>query len=119
MYLRAAHAEANVALLQEFVKQNPLGILTTAIKSAIHPFIQSSHIPFILDVAESGDTNANDTEDGHKTYGILRGHMAKQNPQAKVLMEALLATQNELGDDTIRELLRKFWYYSTDPIIIT
>ncbi|KAF3407793.1 Uncharacterized protein DPV78_001794 [Talaromyces pinophilus] len=104
MYLRAAHAEANVALLQEFIKQNPLGILTTAIKSAIYPFIQSSHIPFILDLPESNDTNADNAEDGCETYGILRGHMAKQNPQAKVLMEELVATQNERGDATVREL---------------
>jgi transcriptional regulator len=104
MYLRAAHAEVNIALLQEFIKQNSLGILTTAIKSTIHPFIQSSHIPFILDVLESQNTNANSTEDGYETYGILRGHMAKQNPQAKVLMEALAAAQNERGDDTVREL---------------
>ena len=104
MYLRAAHAEANVALLQEFIKQNPLGILTTAIKSAVHPFIQSSHIPFILDIQESNDTNANNAEDGHETYGILRGHMAKQNPQAKVLMEELVATRIERGDATVKEL---------------
>lgn len=104
MYLRAAHVEPNIALLQEFIKQNPLGILTTAIKSAIHPFIQSSHIPFIIDVPESNDTNPNSTHDGLETYGTLRGHMAKQNPQAKVLMETLAAIQNEREDDSIREL---------------
>lgn len=104
MYLRAAHAEANVALLQGFIKQNPLGILTTAIKSAIHPFIQSSHIPFVLDVAESHETSDSNPEHSNETYGILRGHMAKQNPQAKVLMETLAATQNALGDDMVREL---------------
>lgn len=104
MYLRADHAETNIALLQDFIRQNPLGILTTAIKSATQPFIQSSHIPFILDIPESNDTNENSTGDGHETYGILRGHMAKQNPQAKVLMETLAATQNEHGRDAAIEL---------------
>ncbi|KAJ6015455.1 hypothetical protein N7540_010046 [Penicillium herquei] len=87
MYLRAAHAETTIPLLQQFIHDNPLGILTTAIKSPIHPLIQSSHIPFLLDTPPK----TNDEEPG---YGILRGHIAKQNPQAKVLMEAL-ATQKE------------------------
>lgn len=84
MYLRAIHAETNIPFLQQFIRDNPLGILTTAIKSDSYPFIQSSHIPFLLDVAES---------DGD--HDILRGHMAKQNPQAKALMDAV--TQQQQG----------------------
>ncbi|KAL4892290.1 transcriptional regulator PAI 2-type [Aspergillus ambiguus] len=95
MYLRAIHAEGQVAVLQQFIKDNPLGILTTAIKSPSYPLIQSSHIPFVLDVP--------DTSDGSVSTGILRGHMAKQNPQAKVLMEAL-AAQNEQGNSQGLEL---------------
>ncbi|KAJ5731371.1 uncharacterized protein N7483_005879 [Penicillium malachiteum] len=87
MYLRAAHAETDIPLLQQFIHENPLGILTTAIKSPNHPLIQSSHIPFLLDISP-------ETNDEEPEYGILRGHIAKQNPQAKVLMEAL-ATQKE------------------------
>ncbi|KFX95855.1 hypothetical protein V490_03646 [Pseudogymnoascus sp. VKM F-3557] len=95
MYLREAHAEAHVPVLQQLIRENPLGILTTAIKSPQHPFILASHIPFVLDVPENAD--------GTLSNGILRGHIAKQNPQAKVLMEAV-AARKEQGHDTL-ELL--------------
>lgn len=88
MYLRTAHAEDEIPLLQQFIHDNPLGILTTAIKSDEHAYIQSSHIPFILDTP-AGSEN-----------GILRGHVAKQNPQAKALMEAL-AQQQAQGSNTL------------------
>lgn len=89
MYLRAAHAETSIPFLHQFIRDNPLGILTTAIKSESYPFIQSSHIPFLLDVPDpsSADGSASST-------GVLRGHMARQNPQAKALMDAL-AQQNQ------------------------
>ncbi|KAF9892445.1 hypothetical protein FE257_001553 [Aspergillus nanangensis] len=92
MYIRAIHAEAQIAVLQQLIRDHPLGIFTTAIKSQQHPLIQSSHIPFVLDVP--------DTTDGTVSNGILRGHMAKQNPQAKVLMEAL-AAQHEQGNTSL------------------
>ena len=92
MYLRAVHAEGCISVLQQFIRDNPLGILTTAIKSSSHPLIQSSHIPFVLDVP--------DTSDGTPSNGILRGHLAKQNPQAKVLMEAL-AAQHAQGQSSL------------------
>ncbi|KAI9369190.1 hypothetical protein BJX61DRAFT_536619 [Aspergillus egyptiacus] len=88
MYLRAVHAESQISVLQQLIRDNPLGILTTAIKSPLYPLIQSSHIPFVLDVP--------DKPDGSLSNGILRGHMAKQSPQAKALMEAL-ATQQAQG----------------------
>ncbi|KAJ5708379.1 hypothetical protein N7488_008180 [Penicillium malachiteum] len=89
MYLRAAHAEADIPLLQQFIHDNPLGIFTTAIKSPNYPLIQSSHIPFLLDLRPAID-------DEEPEYGILRGHIAKQNPQAKVLMEALAIQKEQL-----------------------
>ncbi|CAI7652941.1 unnamed protein product [Penicillium glandicola] len=94
MYLRAVHAEGQIPVLQQLIRDNPLGILTTAIKSPIYSFIQSSHIPFVLDVPPS--TENDDTI----PTGILRGHMAKQNPQAKALMEAL-AEQNAAGNNKL------------------
>ncbi|KAJ5351935.1 hypothetical protein N7452_000909 [Penicillium brevicompactum] len=72
MYLRAVHAEGSIKALFEFIKQSPLGILTTAISSESHPFIQSSHIPWVLDEI-SDDPDA-------PVKGKLRGHMARQNP---------------------------------------
>ncbi|KAK9372172.1 transcriptional regulator PAI 2-type [Lipomyces chichibuensis] len=92
MYLPAVHAEARIPVLQQLIHENPLGILTTAIKSPLYPLIQSSHIPFVLDVPK--------TTDGTLSNGILRGHIAKQNPQAKALMEALAAA-NEQGQTTL------------------
>lgn len=92
MYLRAAHAEAHVPTLQEFIRENPLGIFTTAIQSQLYPLIQSSHIPFVLDVPE--------TTDETPPNGTLRGHIAKANPQAKALMDAL-AARNEQDQNTL------------------
>jgi predicted FMN-binding regulatory protein PaiB len=95
MYLRAVHAEAQISILHQLIRDNPLGILTTSIKSPLYPLIQSSHIPFVLDVPE--------TTEGDLSNGVLRGHMAKQNPQAKALIEAL-AAQQEQGNTSL-ELL--------------
>ncbi|KAJ5091442.1 hypothetical protein NUU61_006312 [Penicillium alfredii] len=86
MYLRAIHAEPSIRALFDFIKENPLGILTTAIASSSHPFIQSSHIPWVLDeISEDPDA---------QIKGRLRGHMARQNPQSKVLAEAANANAN-------------------------
>ncbi|KAK9365040.1 transcriptional regulator PAI 2-type [Lipomyces kononenkoae] len=92
MYLRPDHTESHIPVLQQFIRENPLGILTTAIESPLYPLIQSSHIPFVLDVPEPTDATYSN--------GILRGHMAKQNPQAKALMEALVA-RKEQGINTL------------------
>ncbi|KAJ5935296.1 hypothetical protein N7466_004843 [Penicillium verhagenii] len=94
MYLRAAHAEADIPILQQLIHENPLGILTTAIKSTDHAFIQSSHIPFVLDIPPN---NGSETD---TPPGVLRGHIAKQNPQAKALMEALAAQQEQAKTST-------------------
>jgi predicted FMN-binding regulatory protein PaiB len=91
MYLRAVHAEAQTPVLHRLIRENPLGILTTAIYSQQHPLILSSHIPFVLDVPK--------TAEGTLSNGILRGHLARQNPQAKALMEAL-ATRNDQDQKT-------------------
>lgn len=85
MYLRAVHAEDHIPVLREFIKANPLGIFTTAIDSPNFPFLQSSHIPFILDVKD---------ENSETELGVLRGHMARANPHSKALIEHLSATAN-------------------------
>ncbi|KAH6981538.1 putative FMN-binding domain-containing protein [Ilyonectria sp. MPI-CAGE-AT-0026] len=78
MYIRAAHAETDLRVLRRLVRQNPLGLFTTAISSHSFPFLQSSHIPFVLDVEDE----ESDTE-----LGRLRGHLARQNPQSKAIIE--------------------------------
>jgi transcriptional regulator len=93
MYLRAIHAEGSTKALLEFIKQNPLGILTTAISSPSYPFIQSSHIPWVLDEV-SDDPEA-------PVKGKLRGHMARQNPQAKAIMENAGKSPAQLTQDVM------------------
>ncbi|KAJ0108976.1 hypothetical protein J7T55_005524 [Diaporthe amygdali] len=85
MYLRAVHAENHIPTLRAFIRANPLGIFTTAIDSPNFPFLQSSHIPWILDVQDEGS----ETE-----LGVLRGHMARANPQAKSLIQHLSSAED-------------------------
>lgn len=87
MYLRAVHAEQNIQALQQFIRANPLGILTTAIESKSFPFLQSSHIPWVLDVDDKSDETH---------LGVLRGHVARANPQAKALIEHLSTDNSEI-----------------------
>lgn len=94
MYLRPIHAEQNIAALQQFIRTNPLGIFTTAIDSKSFPFLQSSHIPFVLDVEEKSDKG---------TLGVLRGHVARANPQAKSLIEHLKSVSGD-GDIPTNEM---------------
>ncbi|KAK3642942.1 hypothetical protein LTR56_010539 [Elasticomyces elasticus] len=90
MYLRAAHVETSTTALLDFLKQQPLGLLTTAIPSVEHDYIQSSYIPWVLDTI-SADPDA-------PVKGRLRGHMARQNPQAKSLINAAKEQQNASGE---------------------
>jgi transcriptional regulator len=78
MYLRPVHTDLHLPTLYKFIRTNSLGIFTTAIQSPNHHTIQSSHIPWVLDVQ---DEESNST-------AKLRGHMARANPQAKALIEA-------------------------------
>ncbi|KAF4580273.1 hypothetical protein EYR40_003207 [Pleurotus pulmonarius] len=80
MYIRPVHAENSLRVLRQLIRDNPLGLLTTAIHSKNHPFLQSSHIPFVLDVAD---------EESETEMGRLRGHLARQNPHSKVMIEEL------------------------------
>lgn len=80
MYLRAAHAEFEVPTLRKFIRNNPLGILITALQSPNFPMIQCTHLPWILDVMD---------EESSTELGTLRGHMAKPNPHSKAIVEAV------------------------------
>jgi transcriptional regulator len=79
MYLRAIHADATIPALQQLIRKNPLGVLTTCIPSLSHPKLQSSHIPFILDAPDDNESAAE--------LGVLRGHLARANPQSKSMMD--------------------------------
>ncbi|KAK0386115.1 hypothetical protein NLU13_5952 [Sarocladium strictum] len=80
MYIRDGHAEADLAVLRDLIRSNPLGHLTTAIRSPNFPLLQISHVPFVLDDADA---------DGANVHGRLRGHLARQNPHSKAMIETL------------------------------
>ena len=81
MYLRPVHTDLHFPTLYKFIRSNPLGIITTAIQSPNFHRIQSSHVPWVLDVDD--EDNATD-----EPKARLRGHIARANPQAKALIEA-------------------------------
>ena len=97
MYLRAVHAEKDIARLQQFIRANPLGIFTTAIDSKSFPFLQSSHIPFVLDIENTAD---------QVHLGVLRGHIARANPQAKALIEHIQSQNEDEKIDTVQTISR-------------
>lgn len=95
MYLKNEYAEPDLSALHAFIRANPLGIFTTGLPSATHPFLQSTHIPFILGENDSSkDENANgDGNENKNNPGILRAHIARQNPQTKAMIEYLQQQQ--------------------------
>ncbi|WYZ39365.1 hypothetical protein EsH8_III_001279 [Colletotrichum jinshuiense] len=100
MYLRAIHAENSIPALRQLIKDYPLGVLTTAIASSTEPFIQSSHIPWLLDVQD----DSSETE-----LGVLRGHMARANPHSKTMIESLsAASRTGTGNVLDQEVLVLF-----------
>jgi transcriptional regulator len=80
MYLRAVHAEFDIPLLRKFIRENPLGILITALQPSKFPTLQCTHIPWVLDVTD---------EQSETELGKLRGHLARPNPHSKAMIEAV------------------------------
>ncbi|KAJ5609784.1 transcriptional regulator [Penicillium herquei] len=79
MFLPSVHAETDTEVLLQFIRENPLGILITGLKSSEQDFLQCTHVPWVLDVPEkSEDSNPR-----------IRAHIAKQNPQVKAMIEAV------------------------------
>ncbi|KAI4608142.1 hypothetical protein J4E83_009325 [Alternaria metachromatica] len=107
MYLRAVHAEQDIARLHQFIRANPLGIFTTAIESKSFPFLQSSHIPWVL------DTEPNTASETH--LGVLRGHIARANPQAKALIEHLKSQSSPDTDQPVQILSRDIMILFNGP----
>lgn len=93
MYTQSVHAESSTEALFDFIRDNPLGVLTTAIPSTTQPLIQSTHIPWILDPAPKASSNLANTPTNatrnNNTPTRLRGHIARQNPQSTTMIEAL------------------------------
>ncbi|KAL2105254.1 hypothetical protein VUR80DRAFT_8678 [Thermomyces stellatus] len=91
MYLRSAHVEEDLGVLHQLIRENPLGLLTTAIKTESHPFLQASHIPMVLDAPSATEP------------GILRCHIARQNPQGKAMIEELTSGAEPRGNGGVLE----------------
>lgn len=104
MYVRGVHAETSIPVLQQLIRSNPLGILTTAIRSKEFPTIQSSHIPWVLDLGAEG---------GENELGVLRGHLARVNPQSKAMIQEL---QNRLGSNEAGYLEEEVLVLFTTPV---
>ncbi|KAG7088811.1 hypothetical protein E1B28_012771 [Marasmius oreades] len=109
MYLPDVYTEKDIPALRNFIRSNSLGIFTTAIESSKHPFIQSSHLPFVLDVED---------ENSPTELGVLRGHMARANPQSKALIDHINSVANDEveGGDSPRKLERDVLVLFNHPI---
>jgi transcriptional regulator len=105
MYLRGDHAEKSLQVLRQLVRENPLGLFTTAISSPSFPLIQSSHIPFILDIED---------ESSETELGRLRAHMARANPQAKSIIEEI--KERQAAGDNSRTLQQDVLIMFTSPV---
>lgn len=128
MYLRADHAELDVDVLHSFIKKYPLGILTTAIRHEGQPTIQSTHVPWVLDLPTPSQ-GAKARSSATQESGLLRGHLARNNPQAKALIAAAkVAEELDPQNPELEEILVLFhhpaanagyvtpqWYSDTKP----
>lgn len=94
MRIQAIHAETRVRALRNLIRDHPLGVLTTAIPSAAHPLILSSHIPWVLDIKD---------ESCETELGRLRGHLARANPQSKVMIESLTNPDSKSHGSSVLE----------------
>ncbi|KAJ5608326.1 FMN-binding split barrel-like protein [Penicillium hordei] len=97
MHLRPDHAVRDLPTLHAFIKQHPLGVLTTSLPLKNHPTLQCSHIPWVLDsetALEDEPSTKAKIADGNTpasplpSLGVLRGHIARQNPQSKAIVES-------------------------------
>jgi transcriptional regulator len=85
---RAKFAETDPAALHKFVRDHPLGILTThlsanATMSPPLPLLQATHIPFNFDMPSTPNAVGD-----AQSLGTLRGHIARRNPHTKALINA-------------------------------
>ncbi|BAE58476.1 unnamed protein product [Aspergillus oryzae RIB40] len=99
MYNQPIYAETTPEILYQFIREHPLGILTTAIPSTHYPLLQSTHIPWILDPPNQihGSPKAR-----------LRAHIARQNPQSKAIIDSLKDSNSTSGSQLSQEVMILF-----------
>lgn len=110
MYLRGVHAEHYLPILRRIVRENPLGLFTTAIVSPSFPLLQASHIPFVLDIQD---------ESSETELGTLRGHVARQNPQAKAIIEEVTTKQTKVLDQDVLVIFTPSAHHYVTPKFYT
>lgn len=89
MHLAPYHRELDQGALEEFIRKNPLGLITTSIAHPGIETLQVSHVPWVLTPGEGGKP------------GKLRGHMARANPQVKAMLEAGGRENQALPDNVL------------------
>ncbi|KAJ5679798.1 FMN-binding domain-containing protein [Penicillium macrosclerotiorum] len=106
MFLPSVHAETDTDVLLQFIRENPLGMLITGVKSS-NDFLQCTHAPFVIDLPGETDDSA--------PQGQLRAHIAKQNPQIQSMIEALEKKPDvlELDEDVLVVFNGKHDHYVT------
>ncbi|KAJ5822359.1 hypothetical protein N7447_004699 [Penicillium robsamsonii] len=111
MFLPPVHAEPETAVLFQFIRENPLGMLITGIKSS-QEFLQCTHAPFVLDLPDETTSSP--------PQGRLRAHIAKQNPQVKGMIEELVSKPNilEVEDNVLVVFNGKYSHYVTPKYFV-
>lgn len=99
MHLPKHHVETDLRVIRQLIRDNPLALFTTAIDSPDHPFMQSSHIPIVLDIED---------EESLTEKGRIRFHIARLNPQSKAMIEELTASGAGSGGVLERDVLLIF-----------
>lgn len=92
MHLRPDHAVRDLPTLHAFIRAHPLGVITTSLPSDNFPTLQCSHIPWVLD-SEHKNQNGSNGNSETPSLGVLRGHIARANPQSKAMIEAVAQSQ--------------------------
>jgi transcriptional regulator len=110
MHLRPEHAVRDLPTLHKFIRAHPLGVITTSLPSDNFPTLQCSHIPWVLD-SDTAQLNGSNG-DSDPSLGVLRGHMARANPQSKAMVEAAQSQPDTSGAVLPGEVLIVF----TSPI---
>ena len=104
MHLRSEHAVRDLPTLHAFIHAHPLGILTTSLSSENYPTLQCSHIPWVLDTESTEQpesSNGISNAESHPPFlGVMRGHIARANPQSKAMVEAVTQLDTQTPDLT-------------------
>jgi transcriptional regulator len=106
MHLRPDHAVRDLPTLHAFIRAHPLGVITTSLPSENFPTLQCSHIPWVLDSGSEDPEPTNGGNGSNKALlGILRGHIARANPQTKAILEAVSSDPSTTGSILGEEVL--------------